>query len=146
MHSDHGDQSDRGRYRLCGGRWTWRGRPVTRQQRSEVVAIAHAGQTREDVPQVGERVFAVALTRDDDRVEDGGALSGVGMADEQPVFLADAGPAEEPLEPCLRFQGFFVTPPYQMSPIASAPNVSLTVRTAPASSSFFTTVAVEEII
>ncbi len=79
--------------RRCASGGRCRGRPVARQQRSEVVTIVHARQTREDVPQVGERVFAVALTRDDDRVEDGGALSGVGMADEQRVFLADAGRA-----------------------------------------------------
>ena len=91
MHSDRSDQSDRGLCRLRDGRQTRRRRPVARQQRSEVVAIAHAREPREDVAQVGERVLAVALTRHDDRIEDGGALSGVGMADEQPVFLTDAG-------------------------------------------------------
>src|SRR5688572_17118423 len=60
-----------------------------------------------------------------------------------PALVAEADPAEEPLDPCFRFHGFLVTPPYQISPMAKAPIVSLTTRTAPASISFFTTVAVE---
>lgn len=32
----------------------------------------------------------MAFARDDERVEDSGALAGIGMADEEPVFLADA--------------------------------------------------------
>ena len=67
MHSDRSDQSDRGLCRLRDGRQTRRRRPVARQQRSEVVAIAHAREPREDVAQVGERVLAVALTRHDCR-------------------------------------------------------------------------------
>ena len=55
----------------------------------------------------------------------------------QPAAVAEAGPAEEPLEPCFRFHGFFVTPPYHISPIARAPKVSLTISTAPASSNTF---------
>ena len=54
----------------------------------EVVLVGHRRQEGEGVAQVGERFFAVAQARDDHRVEDGAALSGVGMADEQPVFLA----------------------------------------------------------
>src|SRR5687767_7093461 len=38
-----------------------------------------------------------------------------------PEPVAEADPAEEPLDPCARFQGFLVTPPYQMSPMANAP-------------------------
>ncbi len=37
-----------------------------------------------------------------------------------PAAAADAGPADEPLEPCATFHGFFVVPPNQMSPCASA--------------------------
>src|ERR1700756_490611 len=40
-----------------------------------------------------------------------------------PAAVAAAGPAEDPLEPCLRFQGLRVMPPYQYSPIASSPRV-----------------------
>ena len=76
MHSEHGDQFHRGLCRLRDGRQTRRRRPVARQQRSEIVEIAHAREPREEVAQVGERVFAVALTRDNDRVEDGGASAG----------------------------------------------------------------------
>lgn len=53
-----------------------------------------------------------------------------------PAAVADAEPADEPLAPCLRSHGFFVLPPNQTSPRASAPEVSLAINTAPASSSF----------
>ena len=49
-------------------------------------------------------------------------------------------PAEDPLDPCSTSQGFFVFPPNQTSPHAKAPSVNFAIRTAPASSSFFTTV------
>src|SRR5258706_1947135 len=59
----------------------------------------------------------------------------------QPAAVAEAGPADDPLEPCLGFHGLRVMPPNQWSPLASAPRVSLATSTAPASSSRFTTVA-----
>src|SRR3954468_12535293 len=59
----------------------------------------------------------------------------------QPAAVADAEPADDPLEPCSTFHGLRVMPPNQTSPIASAPSVSLATNTAPASSSRFTTVA-----
>jgi hypothetical protein len=31
----------------------------------------------------------------------------------QPAAVADAGPADEPLDPCAGFHGFRVMPPYQ---------------------------------
>src|ERR1700734_3344806 len=58
-----------------------------------------------------------------------------------PAEVADAGPAEEPLEPCFRFQGLRVRPPYHLSPMARAPRVSLATRIAPAASRRLTTVA-----
>src|ERR1700722_18410674 len=58
-----------------------------------------------------------------------------------PAAVADAGPADEPLDPCSVFQGLRVIPPYQTSPNANAPRVSLAIRTAPAASSRCTTVA-----
>ena len=58
-----------------------------------------------------------------------------------PAAVADAGPAEDPLEPCSGFQGFLVMPPYHTSPSANAPSVSLAMSTAPAASSRWTTVA-----
>src|SRR5580693_5041549 len=58
-----------------------------------------------------------------------------------PAAVAEAGPADEPLEPCLVFHGLRVTPPNQTSPRARAPRVSLATRTAPASSRRLTTVA-----
>src|SRR6202034_4726800 len=53
----------------------------------------------------------------------------------QPLAVAKADPAEEPLEPSPVFQGFRVRPPNHLSPIAKAPRESFATRTAPASSS-----------
>src|SRR3984893_18209832 len=58
-----------------------------------------------------------------------------------PAAVADAGPAEEPLEPCAGFQGLRVLPPNHTSPSASAPSVSFATSTAPAASSRCTTAA-----
>ena len=58
-----------------------------------------------------------------------------------PAPTAAADPADEPLEPRSVFHGDNVLPPYQISPIASAPRVVFAIRMAPALSSFFTTVA-----
>src|SRR5437764_3328081 len=52
----------------------------------------------------------------------------------QPAATADAGPADEPLEPVAGFQGFRVRSPYQTSPWARAPSESFATSTAPASS------------
>src|SRR5215467_2533453 len=59
----------------------------------------------------------------------------------QPAAVAEADPADDPLEPCFVFQGLRVIPPNHLSPCANAPSVSLATSTAPASSSRFTTVA-----
>ena len=64
-------------------------RPVGRSERVQVVLIGHPRQTSEYVTHIGERIFAVTLTRDDDRVNDRGALAGVGVPDKKPVFLSD---------------------------------------------------------
>src|SRR5215467_9194436 len=64
----------------------------------------------------------------------------------QPAAVAEAGPADDPLDPCFGFHGLRVTPPNQTSPCASAPNVNFATSTAPASSSRFTTVASSSII
>src|SRR5205823_4480384 len=59
-----------------------------------------------------------------------------------PAAVALAEPADEPDEPILGFQGFFVMrSPYQRSPSASAPSDSFATSTAPASSSRCATVA-----
>src|SRR6266852_4181347 len=63
-----------------------------------------------------------------------------------PAATALAGPAEDPLDPCFGFHGFRVFPPNHLSPMASAPKVSLATSTAPASSSRCTTVASSSII
>src|ERR1700722_19927235 len=59
----------------------------------------------------------------------------------QPLAVAEADPADEPLEPSLVFQGFRVRPPNHLSPIAKAPRESFATRPAPASSRRFTIVA-----
>src|SRR5260370_6881757 len=59
----------------------------------------------------------------------------------QPAEVAEAEPAEDPLEPCFGFQGLRVMPPNHLSPCASAPSVSLAIKTAPAVSRRCTTVA-----
>src|SRR5450759_5383452 len=59
----------------------------------------------------------------------------------RPAAVADAGPADDPLDPWSTFHGFFVVAPNQMSPCASSPSVSFATSTAPAASSRCTTVA-----
>src|SRR5690606_29535038 len=59
----------------------------------------------------------------------------------RPAAVAEPGPADEPLEPSSGFHGLRVMPPNQRSPCASAPIVSFATSTAPAASSFSTTVA-----
>src|SRR6185437_2773490 len=59
----------------------------------------------------------------------------------QPAATALAGPADEPLDPCFGFHRLRVCPPNHLSPMASAPSVSLATSTAPAASSRCTTVA-----
>src|SRR3954453_16264825 len=63
-----------------------------------------------------------------------------------PAAVADAGPADDPLEPWSVFQGLRVTPPYHTSPCASAPNVNFATSTAPALSRRCTTVASSSIV
>jgi hypothetical protein len=59
-----------------------------------------------------------------------------------PALTAEADPAEDPLDPWLKFQGFLVTPPNQTSPWAKAPRVNFPTSTPPAFSSLVTMVAV----
>src|SRR5437867_6708404 len=63
-----------------------------------------------------------------------------------PAAVADAGPADEPLDPFVGFHGFLVLPPNQTSPQASSPMVNFATNTAPASRSLCTTVASSSII
>src|SRR5574341_89586 len=46
-----------------------------------------------------------------------------------PAEVAEAGPAEEPLEPCSKFHGLRVMPPNQTSPQANSPIVNLATST-----------------
>ena len=58
-----------------------------------------------------------------------------------PAAVADEGPADEPLDPCVGFHGFFVCPPNQLSPLANSPVASFAISTAPASRSISMTLA-----
>lgn len=64
--------------------------PQPRRDSAEVVAVGHQRQPGEDILHIGHRIFAVTLARDNQRVEDGGALAGVGVPDKQPVLFSDA--------------------------------------------------------
>src|SRR5215472_16669450 len=43
----------------------------------------------------------------------------------QPAAVAEADPADDPLDPCFVFHGLRVIPPNHLSPWANAPSVSL---------------------
>lgn len=58
--------------------------PRARREGAKVVTVRHPRQRGEDIFHIGHRVFAVALARDDERVQDGRALAGIGVTDEQP--------------------------------------------------------------
>ena len=66
-----------------GCRWL----PTGRRHGAQVILDGHAGQAGEHVPHVGERVDAAALARCDDRVDDRGAVAGVGVTDEQKILF-----------------------------------------------------------
>lgn len=53
----------------------------------------HLWQAREDGAQVGVGIEAAPPAAFDDGVDDGAALAGFGVADEEPVFLAESGGA-----------------------------------------------------
>ena len=59
----------------------------------------------------------------------------------QPAAVADEGPADDPLEPCVGSHGLLVCPPNQLSPPASSPVETFAISTAPASRSISTTLA-----
>src|SRR5262245_49372746 len=92
-------------------------------------AIAPVRGTR---PKVGRRPVA-PLRVDGETIEPSVSLP-IAKAT-RPATVAAPGPADEPLLPWSSFQGLRVLPPYQTSPCASAPRVSLATMIAPAASS-----------
>src|ERR1700730_18071003 len=50
----------------------------------------------------------------------------------KPATTEAAEPADDPLEPCFKFQGFFVSPPNHLLLYAKAPSESLAHNTPPA--------------
>ena len=117
-------------------------------------AILHAAAHRTDLVHApAERHRAVSTDAAESGTQAGDAAAGRWRDDAEPMVsvpmekptkpaaVAAPGPADEPLLPSLVSQGFLVVPPYQTSPLASAPRVSLAMSTAPASSRRPTTVA-----
>lgn len=72
--------------------------PVLGQQDGEVVGVFHGWEAGEQVTQVVEGGFAVAAAGEDEGVDDGGALAGLWVADEEPVLFADGGGADGVLD------------------------------------------------
>ena len=64
----------------------------------------------------------------------------------QPPAVAEAGPADDPLEPCVRFHGLLVRPPNHWSFCANNPVDSFAISTAPALRSRTTTSASSSIM
>src|SRR6266567_2675162 len=85
-------------------------------------AIAPVRGTR---PNVGLNP-ATPHVRDGDVIEP--LVSDPMLKPTHPAAVADAGPADEPLDPVSAFQGFRVRSANQRSPCASAPSVSLATR------------------
>ena len=56
--------------------------------------VGGAGQSGEDVTEVGVRIDPTTAAAFDDGVEDGAAFPGLGLPDEQPVLLAEGGGAD----------------------------------------------------
>jgi hypothetical protein len=63
--------------------------PVRWSKDRQVVLVGHGRQPGQDVAQIGVGGVAEALAGNDDRVDDGGTLAGLGMSDEEPVFLSN---------------------------------------------------------
>ena len=57
------------------------------------LVVGQVWQAREDFTEIGVRVEAATAAAFDDGVNNGAALAGPGVADEEPVFLADGGGA-----------------------------------------------------
>jgi len=51
------------------------------------LAVGHVRQACEDFPEIRVRIKAASPAAFDDSVNDGAALSGLGIADKQPVLL-----------------------------------------------------------
>ena len=54
----------------------------------------HCRQAAEHITDIRERLNPVTLAGDDEGVDDRGALAGVGVTDEQPIFLTDGRGAD----------------------------------------------------
>lgn len=86
--------------------------PIGRRESVDVVLVGHGREPGEHIFQVDERIDAVALAGDNDRINDRRALARVGMTDEEPVLFAQRrGPdgvfyAESPVMPRSRRGGF----------------------------------------
>ena len=61
--------------------------PFRWRQQRDMVLVGHGGQPREHVFDVDERIDAVSLAGNHNRINDRRALAGVRVADEQPVLF-----------------------------------------------------------
>jgi hypothetical protein len=68
------------------------------EQRTQIVLGSHRGQAREHITKIGVRVMTTALATDDERVDDRGAVTGVGMSYEEPVLGAEFARADGVLD------------------------------------------------
>jgi len=53
-----------------------------------VIGIGHVRQARECVAEISERIKSLSAAVFDERVDDGAALAGIGIANGEPVFLS----------------------------------------------------------
>ena len=56
--------------------------------------VGHVRQSCEDVAKISERIQPASAAVFDDGINDGAALAGFGLADEEPVLLADGRGAD----------------------------------------------------
>src|SRR5215475_3795941 len=91
-----------------------------------IVQLRAIAPVRGTKPKVGRRPV-VPQRVDGDEIEP--SVSDPMAKATHPAAVADAEPAEEPLEPCFGFHGLRVRPPNHLSPMASAPSVVFATRT-----------------
>ena len=65
--------------------------PEGRHECLQVILVGHHRQPGEDIPQVKQGIDSPAVAGNDDRVQDRGALAGLGMADKKPIFDSKLG-------------------------------------------------------
>ena len=109
------------------------------RQRGPILSIDHdsaIAPVRLTLPNVGRKPVT-PFTVDGDTMEP--QVSEPMAKGTNPAAVAEAEPADDPLEPIFVYHGLRVLPPNQTSPQANSPSESLATRTAPALSSLVIT-------